>query len=70
MEFSVKDRVFRAGKMDAFQQLHVVRRLAPCLGKLASLAGSDLEIKKDDSGNVVDVAGDIGPVVSDRKSVV
>lgn len=64
MEFSVKDRVFRAGKMDAFQQLHVVRRLAPCLGKLAGLAGSDLELKKDEAGNVVDVAGDIGPVVS------
>lgn len=64
MEFVIADRTYRAGKMSAFAQLHVVRRLAPAFGQLAALAGSDIQLKKDEAGKIVDVGGDIGPVVS------
>ncbi len=30
-----------AGTIDAFTQLHIVRRLAPCLGRLAALLGPE-----------------------------
>lgn len=29
MQFTIKDKTFDSGRLNAFQQLHVVRRLAP-----------------------------------------
>lgn len=34
MEFTIGDKNFRAGKLDAFKQLHVSRRLAPIIPTL------------------------------------
>jgi hypothetical protein len=41
MEFTIENVVYRAGKLDAFQQLHIVRRLTPCLARIAAAAGPD-----------------------------
>lgn len=37
-EFEVNGALYRAGKMDAFRQFHVARRLAPVVGSLGSLS--------------------------------
>ncbi|KAF5035737.1 hypothetical protein DSECCO2_582450 [anaerobic digester metagenome] len=47
MEFAIKDVRYRASVMDAFTQLHVVRRLAPVLGTMAPLVGKDAERDQD-----------------------
>ena len=47
MEFAIKDVRYRACVMDAFTQLHVVRRLAPVLGTMAPLVGKDAERDQD-----------------------
>jgi hypothetical protein len=57
MEFTVGNTVYRAGKLDAFRQLHIVRRLTPCVGKLAGLAELDVTAKKNAAGKWVDVEG-------------
>jgi hypothetical protein len=44
MEFEIKSQTYRAGKLSAFQQFHVSRRLAPLL---ASLGGSLDEMRAD-----------------------
>lgn len=35
MEFEIKGQQYRAGRLDAFKQFHVARRLAPLLGGIA-----------------------------------
>ena len=35
MQFTIKDKTFDSGRLNAFQQLHVVRRLAPVTERLA-----------------------------------
>jgi len=40
IEFEVGGVLYRAGKLDAFKQFHVARRLAPVLGGLAGLLDS------------------------------
>lgn len=43
MEFALQDQQYRtSGKLDAFKQLHVVRRLAPLLGSLDSAREADV----------------------------
>lgn len=39
MQFTIKDKTFDSGRLNAFQQLHVVRRLAPVTERLDGLAG-------------------------------
>jgi hypothetical protein len=41
MEFEIAGNTYRAGKLDAFKQFHVSRRLAPVLGGLAMVAGGE-----------------------------
>jgi hypothetical protein len=38
MEFELKGHTYRAGKIDARAQFHIVRRLAPVLGEIAPAA--------------------------------
>lgn len=38
LEFAVGEHTYRAGKLDAVSQLHIVRRLAPILATLRSVA--------------------------------
>ena len=38
LEFSIGEHTYRAGKLDAVSQLHIVRRLAPILTTLRSVA--------------------------------
>lgn len=43
MEFEIKGQLYRSGKLDAFKQFHVARRLAPLLSGVSSvLKGSAL----------------------------
>ena len=63
MEYTIGKNIYRSGKLNAFRQLHIVRRLTPCLGKLAALAGSGVKIKRDAAGKVVDLEGDIDQVI-------
>ena len=63
MDFTINKTVYRSGKLDAFTQLHIVRRLTPCMGKLAGLAGNGVKLIRDDSGNFVDFEGDIEAAV-------
>lgn len=41
MEFEIKGQQYRSGKLDAFKQFHVARRLAPLLGGIAQGGGGD-----------------------------
>lgn len=36
MQFTIKDKTFDSGRLNAFQQLHVVRRLAPVTERLVA----------------------------------
>lgn len=63
MDFTINKTVYRSGKLDAFTQLHIVRRLTPCIGKLAGLVGGGVKIKFDDKGNIVDFDGDMDAVI-------
>lgn len=51
MEFEVNGSNYRTGKLDAFKQLHVSRKIAPVMTKLlpAMLAGASLTEKADGS---------------------
>ena len=64
MEFTIGTTVYRAGKLDAFRQLHIVRRLAPCAGKLAALAGGGVKLKYDANGKATDFDGDIAQALA------
>lgn len=41
MEFEINGQTYQSGKMDAFKQFHVSRRLAPVFGGLASSASKE-----------------------------
>jgi len=65
MEFTIGKDVYRAGKLDAFKQLHIVRRLTPCIGPLVQLAAIEPEkfkVEKDTEGNVSKINGDFSQV--------
>lgn len=63
MEFTIGSVVYQTRKLDAFKQLHIVRRLTPCLGALASLADNKARLTHDADGKVTGVDGDIGEVM-------
>ena len=48
-EFEVSGQAYRSGKLDAFKQSHIVRRLAPVLGSIGQLRKY---VVMDGSGNV------------------
>lgn len=50
-DFEIGARKFKLNKLDAFEQMHVVRRLAPILGDLLPLA---VKAQKDLKGKTVD----------------
>lgn len=52
MEFTIGDKNFTAGKLDAFKQLHVSRRIAPIIPTLVPIF---VKIAKD--GAMKDLAG-------------
>ena len=54
-EFTVSDHDYRAGKMDALTQFHVLRRLAPIIGSLKDLAGGDVSKGLEALGPIADV---------------
>lgn len=43
LEFSIGEHVYRAGRLDAMSQVHIVRRLAPILTTLKSVAESGMD---------------------------
>lgn len=63
MEFTINNTVYRAGRLDAFKQAHIVRRLVPCLGGLASLADNEVKLTYDADGKVTGVDGDISEIL-------
>ena len=64
MEFTISTHVYRAGKLNAFDQLYVIKRLTPMLGKLASLAGSNIKLTKGADGKATDLDGDITTIIT------
>lgn len=46
-EFEVEGVMYRTGPIDAMQQLHIVRKLSPIIGRLAGLAPKDGEKAED-----------------------
>lgn len=52
MEFTIGDKNFRAGKLDAFKQLHVSRRVAPIIPTLVPVF---IKLAKD--GAMKDLSG-------------
>ena len=62
-EFTIGKDVYRAGKMSAMTQFHLLRRLTPCLAQLAGLASAGVKLTFDEEGNVVDVEGALDEVV-------
>ena len=50
-EFTVDKTVYRAGKLDAFKQLHILRRLTPCLGHLAGISSAEVDLLKNDKAD-------------------
>lgn len=47
MQFILRGQTYDAGKIDAMRQFHIVRRLAPVLGKLAALAPQMDRLKRE-----------------------
>ena len=60
MEFEVRGIQYRAGKLDARAQFHIVRRLAPFLKALAPLAG-----KMKDQSQALEALPAIGEVLAE-----
>ena len=52
MEFVFNGQTYLTGKLSAFAQLHLSRRLAPFVAGLVGVAESDLKIKTDANGEV------------------
>ena len=50
MELKLNSQVYYTGKLSAFAQLHLSRRLAPFVGGLVALSGSDLKLTKNAAG--------------------
>jgi hypothetical protein len=63
-EFTINGVEYRSGKLTAFTQFHIVRRLTPCLGKLSALASSGVKLQFDAEGKVSDMDGDISKVLT------
>ena len=55
MELKIGEQMYRSGRLSAFQQLHIARRMAPFLGRLAAMDGRDAG--KDSAAIVADIAG-------------
>ncbi len=53
-EFTVRGKTCRACRMNAFQQLHVARRLLPILGKIPAMIGRGLEDIVADPKSVIE----------------
>lgn len=62
-EFEIGGRQYRVGMLNAFKQLHIVRRLTPCLGKLAPLFSSGVSVKKNAEGAITDIEGDFSQIL-------
>lgn len=66
MELTINGHVYRTNTLNAFAQLHIVRRLTPSLGKLAAIARGTVTLRRDADGRVVDLEGDparvLGPL--------
>lgn len=50
-EFSIGPRKYKIGKMDAFKQFHIVRRIAPILGELIPAAS---KMKSKNASQITD----------------
>lgn len=59
-EFTVGDKQYRSGKLNAFEQFHIARKIAPILSKMG-------ETKKDKDANAspgqADLAGLLSPML-------
>lgn len=64
MEFAIGNHMYRAGKLNAFDQLYVLKRLTPMLGKLVSVAGSNIQLTTGTDGKVSDIDGDITTIIT------
>ena len=60
MDFEVRGIQYRAGKMDARAQFHIIRRLAPFLKALAPLAG-----KMSDQSQALEEIPELGKVLAE-----
>lgn len=64
-EIEVKGRKYVTGKLNARQQFHIARRLAPLLSSLAeALAGSQAAAAGGDDALLASVAGPIGAALA------
>lgn len=70
MEFTINSIQYRTGKLNAFTQLHITRRLTPCLGHLAGLVGGKVTLKYDEGGTVTDIDGDIADLLAPLSNAV
>lgn len=64
MEFELNGQSYRADRIDALTQFHIVRRLAPIMGKVAPLIKSD----GGDSMGVLEPLADAVSSLSDEDS--
>ena len=48
-ELTIGKHLYRVGKLDAFTQLYIARRLAPCLAGVGALAGLDRAAAKGEA---------------------
>ena len=63
LEFTIENRAYRTLRMDAFQQLHVARRLLPILAKIPDMIGFGLEnIIQEPEAAIAGVAANIGRI--------
>mgnify|MGYP000094691481 CR=1 FL=1 len=65
MQFTIKDKTFDSGRLNAFQQLHVVRRLAPVTERLVALAGSAGELPDADVDYILNACLDVTQIRQD-----
>ena len=64
MQFIIGSNTYNTGKLSAFTQLHISRRLAPCFGKLAALMGAGVTPTRDSAGEITGVDGDMDTIIS------
>lgn len=62
MEIEISGQRYTVGKMDAFKQYHVARKLAPALFALGGVAAGLKNLPKDDSGKL-DITDDKAMIV-------
>ena len=51
MEFTVRGQLYRTGRLNAFKQLFISKRIVPAVGKLAGLTKGAVKLGKDADGN-------------------